>query len=347
MSYTAPTSWNSHGINWTADPFNLPLNLSVIESLRIALNERRFKVTGASAITANVVHGQPDLGIYGNIHDFALRFHYYRDALIGVYVDHHDEANWDNSDDGPKVWTKADLFTYLGETEIVPASGSPLDGAWVRQQYLVLNQLRWTINLPPQQAWGGGLNNSPPSGGGWFLGDSSEEEARWSDARHAAATDYTSIGAPGSNYAAQRYSNGRQSAESPDEFGATLRSVKNTFRVSISREFESDVDFYCYPDKPVITGVDSGDVEGDLFGDLSYFQKWNYIGTETSTKNPGGDLYAWSPFVGNLTVPPWPVAAPTFGTPVARGWSLFEGGGSIMAVAKWDQNATNGFQFID
>jgi len=345
MSYTAPTSWTSHGIPWTADPFNLPLNLSVIESLRLALNERRFKVTGASAITANVVHGQPDLGTFGSTNDFALRFHWHRDAIISSYVDHHDEANWDGSDDEPKIWTKSDLFTYIGETEIVPALGSPLDGAWVRQQYLVLNQLRWTILGAPQQPWGGAPGTSPPSGGELSQGDSSEE-ASWGDAKTAAATDYTSYGAPSSNYAAQRYSNGRQSAESPDEFGATLRSVKNTFRVGLSREFECDVDFYCYPDKPVIVGVDPDDVEGDLFGDLSYFQKWNYIGTETSTKNPGGYSYLWSPFVGNSTVPPWPVAAPTFGTPVARGWSLFEGG-SLTAVAKWDQDATNGFQFID
>ena len=344
MSYTVPTSWTSHGIPWTADPFNWGLDLSVVESLRLALVEKMAATRIANNDPDPIeVHWQPAIG--STTKSFALLYHFLRDKCIPGFVDHHDEANWDNSDDGPKVWTKADLFTYLGETEIVPASGSPLDGAWVRQQYLVLNQLRWTLASAPQQPWGGAPFTSPPVGGDLSQGESADEP-NWSAAKTAAATDYTSFGAPGSNYAAQRYSLGIQSAESPDKFDATLRSVKNTFRVGVSREFECDVDFYCYPDKPVITGVDPSDVEGDLLGDLSYFQKWNDIGTVTSTKSPGGYAYSWSPFVGAATVPPWPAATPTFGTPVARGWSLFDGA-SLAGVAKWDQDATNGFQFVD
>ena len=341
MSYTAPTSWTSHGINWTADPFNLPLNLSVIESLRIALNERRMKTT-VIPLAANVVHGQPDIGTFGSTNDFALRFHWHRDKIIGGYVDHHDEANWHGSDDEPKAWTKADLFTYIGETEIVPALGSPLDGAWVRQQYLILNQLRWTrkSDFGPNP-WHDDGDSGDSRG---EVLDPSYESTR-AAAQATAEADYANIGSGGFPVG---YSYEQWYASTPNKYEAGLRARRGGFYVSIEKAFECDVDFYFFPDKPVIAGVDPADVEPDSFGQFTHYAKWNLLGTTNSPKGtPGTVQQLNSPLIGTESRPSWPSATSlSLGVPIARGWSLFSGA-SLRAVAKWDQDATNGFQFID
>jgi len=279
---------------------------------------------------------------------------YYIDEIIPLFCNHHDEANWHHSAAGtpaPKVWTEPDLMTHLGQTRIrfehdaryglgsTGLSSQQFTAAWLRQQYDIINQLRW---MRVHYSFQGKFFSGGATVGGKKFGQ--VDRSTWADAKAAAESAWTA-----SSLTTQTNSAGapRQSTRSsynvagPD-YNAQMYSNRNSVSCTIMHRYAADVDFY---------GLVEGLAVPDKYN-LSAIDVWHSIGTTTITKAAPGPpnpvipslspAIVFSPLFGSLTMPsPW-LDEPTEGANTYRGWHMTD----YACAVKYDQDSTNGFQFL-
>lgn len=336
-------------MDWSGDMVGTLVAAKYVEALRLAMEERRTGLNEYMPLQDSILAG--DFPILGwNTAPFLGYFQFEMDNLIPRYVNHHDEADWADSADGPVRWTSDSLMAHLGQTRIRPGpAGSgdwtarPFSAAWLKQQYDMLNELVWAWRGTTPQPWGGNVLDNPPTLGEMITphfaygNDPSWATAKTdAETRFAAASPQTPFGQRAGKYAHGRFS--------PGIYSAQLNAVRNSYRVSCSRDFHCILAYYYFAAAPSVDPVPD-DILADGLGDVS-INLWNYAGDITSVKSPGGDRYVWSPNIGNLTVPPWYSGTPSVGN--VRGWQAGIGSGAegLNAVLKYDQDATDGFQFV-
>jgi len=335
-------------MNWSGSLVGVPKVAPYIEALRLALIER---IKGG-VVTGGFVGEEMTEQQVGMLHrigtttaPIAIEFQFLLNKVIPLFLNHHTEDDWADSVDPPVAWTEASLMAHLGQERIVLDGASRLmTAAWLKQQYDIINQLRWASRGAYSQSWGNSSGAAPDP----FTGSRVQAGAggaSLSAAQTATASAFAAAtpALPG-GHAPSRVSFHWQTAEDPDLFAAQLISVVNSFRGSVHRDYHCAVHYYFNPSTPTYLshGI-PGDFEGDGLGDVN-LDVWNYAGSNISTKDPGESIQVWSPYIGNPAAAPWPSAAPDIDTAVIRGWTCFPG--SARLVAKYDQDPTDGFQFL-
>ena len=164
---TAPTAWDD-GMDWTIDRTGYPPEWAYAEALRLAIIERATVavVSVPASLQAVIGPGSPlkiGSGQYwwkssGNwyVAGWAnTTFDALMTTLIPYFVNHTDhDGDWSGqSAQAPApMWTEAALLTAIGaasrlKQEAAYTGGAfnlPILWAWMKQQYDLLNLLRWT-----------------------------------------------------------------------------------------------------------------------------------------------------------------------------------------------------------
>jgi hypothetical protein len=180
-------------MDWTTLQGKPPL--PYVEALRLALVERLNKVTFPTIYNPLIARlADPIVSEAAMTPGFAHAFQSMMSALFGVFVDYRTAASWNGLSGtvsasgtfgfGPPatfapMWTEANLLSDIGDAErylvwsntggLTPPTASlpalyPFTAAWAKQQYELLNRLRWTRHVPgasttisgAQVVWDGG-----------------------------------------------------------------------------------------------------------------------------------------------------------------------------------------------
>ena len=161
----AVTSWTSESMDWTVDHTAEPPRWPYLEALRLAAIERA-QLVGLdipASLTSPIVSGSTSmLGGWLPILPSDEGWYYsdfetLMNELFAAFVNHTDHSgNWSGQATVAPYWTEADLLTAIGASARLyqrprsawPTSTKtlpyPLTWAYVKQQYNLLNKLRWT-----------------------------------------------------------------------------------------------------------------------------------------------------------------------------------------------------------
>jgi len=160
-------NWTSEGMDWAVDRVDHPPQWQYAEALRLAIIERA-NAAGASIATSLLpVIGAGSLlrigAAAGAVSNYRSDFDLLMSTLIPLYVNHTNlDGDWTGQSaqtPGP-MWTEADILTAIGAGSRLWQKGSPptpwhteephkpISWEWMKQQYDLLNMLRWTKKSP-------------------------------------------------------------------------------------------------------------------------------------------------------------------------------------------------------
>jgi len=146
----AVDSFTAEGMDWTVDHTGDPALWTYAEALRLAIIERANVVGESVPASLNAVIGPGSpLNLAG--HPTAGSISYFdtlMDTLILLFVNHTDHAgDWSGqSAQAPApLWTASALLSAIGAgSRLYQKRSYPISWAWMKQQYDLLNMLRWT-----------------------------------------------------------------------------------------------------------------------------------------------------------------------------------------------------------
>lgn len=132
----AVTSWTSEGMDWTA--LSGRPRWAFLEAIRLAVVER----CQATGTTIPAVLADPlAIGTYA----WADAVRATVSTLIPKFANHIDhDGDWEGGTTAPPVWSGSGILSAIGAGERMVANPQfGADPAWCRQQYDMLNMLRW------------------------------------------------------------------------------------------------------------------------------------------------------------------------------------------------------------
>jgi hypothetical protein len=162
MSYASPQHWHDidsagNALSW--DSRAGKLLYPAYEMLRLALLERAHAVSISRVLAASLKAPVP--AILQNPVDYNVpqggwfaAFQQLVTRIIPLYFNHtHAGGAWDGLTTFAPNWTEATILADIGDAARIPAPTIPL-AAWSKQQYEILNRLRW-YRLPRAEEFTG------------------------------------------------------------------------------------------------------------------------------------------------------------------------------------------------